>query len=97
MKEIPLLSNPSTNSMQLRLIVLSWIVNDNITATHLVPNTNMKQISSHKDIPKCNGENIKVIKLMLASTTLRLPWNMLSNSDDDFMPLIIQEPPIKLY
>ena len=37
MREIPMLSNPSTNSMQLRLMALSWIVEDNATATHLDP------------------------------------------------------------
>ena len=48
MGEIPLLSNPSTNSMQLRLIVLSWIVNDNVTSTHvLVPH---KHISSNNEV-----------------------------------------------
>ena len=53
MGRIPLLSNPSTNSMQLRLIVLSWIVNDNVTTTLLVP---QRQITSHKDISTCNGK-----------------------------------------
>ena len=48
MGEIPLLSNPSTNSMQLRLIVLSWIVNDNVTSTHvLLPH---RQISSNNQV-----------------------------------------------
>ena len=34
---VPLLSKPSMNSMQLRLIVMSWIVNDSANISNLVP------------------------------------------------------------
>ena len=34
---VPLLSKPSLNSMQLRLIVMSWIVNDSANTSNLVP------------------------------------------------------------
>ena len=35
--EVPLLSNPSVNSRQLRLIVMSWIVNNSVNTHYLVP------------------------------------------------------------
>ena len=53
MREIPMLSNPSTNSMQLRLIALSWIVEDNVTATHLDP---QNKVFSDTNIPECTCE-----------------------------------------
>lgn len=81
-----ILSNPSTNSMQLRLIVLFWIANDNVTATHLVP---QRQISSHKDMldDSCIGykadaciNNTKVAMEHAKQVTVY------ADSDDDFMP-----------
>ena len=56
-------------------IVMSWIVNDNVTATHLIPQKNDNQNVMSK---KRNALHMKGIKLMLASATLRLPWNILS-------------------
>ena len=35
--EVPLLSNPSVNSRPLRLIVMSWIVNNSVNTHYLVP------------------------------------------------------------
>ena len=34
---VPLLSKPSINSRQLRLLVMSWIVNDSVNTCNLVP------------------------------------------------------------
>ena len=34
---VPLLSKPSINSRKLRLIVMSWIVNDSVNTCNLVP------------------------------------------------------------
>ena len=47
---VPLLSNPSMNSRQLRLIVMSWIVNDNVNTCHIVPEK--QKIPTIKD--NCN-------------------------------------------
>ena len=57
---VPLLSNPSLNSRQLRLIVMSWIVNDNVNTCHIVPEKQMTPtIKDNCDTPIGSGKITK--------------------------------------
>ena len=54
---VPLLSNPSMNSRQLGVIVMSWIVNNNIDTCRLVPEKQIKPtVKKNCDTPTGNGE-----------------------------------------
>ena len=57
---VSLLSNPSMNSRQLRLIVLSWIVNDNVNTCHIVPEKQkIPTIKDNCDTPTGSGKITK--------------------------------------
>ena len=57
---VPLLSNPSMNSRQLRLIVMSWIVNDNVNTCHIVPEKQkIPTIKDNCDTPTGSGKITK--------------------------------------
>ena len=78
--EIPLLSNPLTNSMQLRLIVLSWIVDNNLTTTNLV----CQRHSSHENTTSKNLTKHPCINNHIDKQETN-PVNH-SDSSDEFMP-----------
>ena len=84
--EIPLLSNPSTSSMQLRLIVLSWIVDNNLTTTNLV----CQRHSSDEDIATCKNTTSKnPTKHLCTNNPIdKQETNPVTHSDssDEFMP-----------
>ena len=55
-----LLSNPSMNSRQLRLIVMSWIVNDNVNTCHIAPEKQkIPTIKDNCDTPTGSGKITK--------------------------------------
>ena len=57
---VPLLSNPSMKSRQLRLIVMSWIVNDNVNTCHIVPEKQkIPTIKDNCDTPTGSGKITK--------------------------------------
>ena len=81
---VPLLSNPSVNSKQLRLIVMSWLVNNSVTTCHLLQEKHLSVIK----------ENLSTIKTKLTtecSKVISIPDVQCQvDSDDDFMPVKIK-------
>ena len=81
----PLLQYPSTNSMQLRLMALSWIVNDGVDTCNLVQKmtTNDSGKINPIDTPSSTCTNTKPI--------LNPPAHVHDDSDDDFMPVTVNK------
>ena len=65
---VQLLSKPSMNSRQLRLIVMSWIVNDNVTTCNLALTTEIKGTSNTSNDQE-NIDTKSTTKLSDSSTT----------------------------
>ena len=100
--EEPLLSNPSMNSRQLRLIVMSWIVNDNVNTCHIFPEKQkIPTIKDNCDTPTGSGKitkksvsvNAYKDNTLDADTKVTMEHAEVVNnpvlhidSDDDFMP-----------
>ena len=59
-KKLPLITNPSVNSKQLQLIVMSWIVNNTINTGNLVPEKALKPTKMYTyNFTKIDTSNLK--------------------------------------
>ena len=86
---IPFLSKPSVNSMQLRAIVMSWIVNDSANTSNLVPVIIEKNKSSNPSTNDSQGKHESPSTTISKSPekTSEKPLTYVhSDSDDDFVP-----------
>ena len=88
---VQLLSKPSMNSRQLRLIVMSWIVNDNVT---LAPTTEIKgtsNTSTSNDQEKIDTKSTTNSQTAQPHDTVNNPLVCIPvDSDDDFMPTSVK-------
>ena len=90
---VQLLSKPSMNSRQLRLIVMSWIVNDNFTTCNHVLTTEIIKGSSNT-----SNDQEKIDTKSTTNSQIAQPHNTVNNllvcilvdSDDDFMPTSVK-------
>ena len=95
--ETALLSKPSINSRQLRLIVMSWIVNDSVNTCNLVPTTKKNKTKEILNTSDGQGETETQSTTTTQATephnkTITSPLTHVNvDSDDDFMPTSIKK------
>ena len=94
---VPLLSKPSMNSRQLRLIVMSWIVNDSVNTCNLIPTTKKNKTKEKLITSEDQG---KTDTQLTTNTQATEPHDKTVNnplihvdvdSDDDFMPTSVKK------
>ena len=100
--EVPLLSNPSMNSRQLRLIVISWIVNKSVNTGVFIPEKTPKHMCTNNSLimdtsnasKKRESENVfeeyqvshTCITTKVITECAKVDTEPTIDSDDDFMP-----------
>ena len=95
----PLLSKPSINSRQLRLIVMSWIVNDSVNTCNLVStvkeNTTKEILKNSEGHSKTDTQSTTDIQATEPhDNTVNNPLTHVHvDSDDDFMPISVSKHP----